>query len=146
MDQKTIIIQLKVLNEMLDRKTRLLKEVETLTENQTKLIKIQDSNTAQENVEIVKTKQQRIDELNLLDKNFLSIYNRLKQSINLKQPEQSKLLSEIQEKIKTITDITVRVKVAEQRNASYNNFQINKKPYSRMLKTEALKAYKNNNR
>ena len=102
---------LQVLSESLDKKIDILKQLEALTAAQKEIIDKGefDEEAFNDNVD---SKAALIDELEKLDTGFQILYDNIKNQIEGNKQE----IAALQVKIKTITDLSLALQVAEQRN------------------------------
>lgn len=106
---------LQVLSESLDKKIDILKQLETLTAAQKEIIDKGefDEEAFNDNVD---SKAALIDELEKLDTGFQILYDNIKNQIEGNKDRYKQEIAALQVKIKTITDLSLALQVAEQRN------------------------------
>ena len=103
---------LQVLSESLDKKIDILKQLEALTAAQKEIIDKGefDEEAFNDNVD---SKAALIDELEKLDTGFQILYDNIKNQIEGNKDRYKQEIAALQVKIKTITDLSLALQVAE---------------------------------
>jgi len=129
--------KLNILNDILDKKREILECIYNITENQEQICKI-SKNAESKNMlnDITYEKQNMIDKIIEIDKIFISIFDSFKDELNKNRYIYMDKILILQNKIRAVADIDIKIRVKEQRNK--NLFSIN--TYNKKIKT--LKASK----
>lgn len=139
MDETSAQIWLLVDN--LKFKIEALSAIKYITDIQTDLIK--EGNFLSEEFSLcVSRKQEYIDNIDSLDKVFLSIYDRVKDFIGSGNTTLIEPIKAMQDKIKHATDLEVSIKIAEERNSYFTAGTIRKPPKKIVSASHVANAYK----
>lgn len=143
--------KLNILNDALDKKAVILEQIYNITENEEMFFKTLKGNELNEYIsQAIKEKQNLIDKLNNIDSAFISVFESFKGSLNLNRQKYRESIISIQEKIKDIIDIDVKIRIKEERNKAFYAQPINmagKKINSlKTSKSYILEQYLKNNK
>lgn len=140
---------LQVLAESLDKKIVILKEIQDLTDEQKQILDESEFNEDSFNDNVVR-KGALIDELEKLDTGFQILYNNIKNQLENNREQYRTQILNLQDKIKTITDYSSSIQVAEQRNNNLvrNRFgslhkEIHKSKVNRQVASNYYKSMNN---
>jgi hypothetical protein len=147
MTYEEVKVQIKILLEILYKKKNLLEQIYTITENQKLIIEAKDNNKDLFD-QLAKEKKQQIEEVNDLDKHFDNIYKKISYYIHNNAEDYKELIKNLQEQIKIIMDIGVKIQIFEEKNSQLIQMKfthINREIKSMSKgKIQAVQAYKNN--
>lgn len=107
--------QLNILSESLDKKIKILKKLQQYSEEQESLFKVTPVELEKYDG-LVDQKDKLIDELTRLDDGFEVMYAKLEEQLQDKRQMYVAQIRELQQKIKTITDLSIAVQAQEKRN------------------------------
>ncbi|NLK97759.1 MAG: hypothetical protein GX272_06735 [Epulopiscium sp.] len=146
MTHEEVQVQIKILLEILSKKKKLLDQIYTITENQKLIIEAKENNMNLFD-QLSKEKKLQIEEVNDLDKHFDNIYKKISYDINNNAEAYKELIKSLQEEIKIITDIGIKIQILEEKNSQlikikFVNINREIKSISKG-KFQAVQAYKN---
>lgn len=138
-----------ILTESLQKKIKVLDAIIEKNKEQTEIIKIElmDSDQFDENIH---EKARLIEELDLLDEGFESIYDRVKDDLGQRKEDYKEEIKKLKELIAEITSKTMEIQAQEERNKATIVQQFGKMKTkirkSKATKNVALNYYKNMNK
>lgn len=138
-----------ILTESLQKKVKVLDAIIKANKEQTEIIKIEmmDSDQFEENI---REKSKLIEELNLLDDGFETIYSRVKSDLSDRRDDYKEEIKKLQELIGEITSKSMEIQAQEERNKAVIMQQFGKMKAkikkSKATKNVALNYYKNMNK
>lgn len=133
-----IEVKLKLLEEILHKKKILLNQIYNITENQEQVYKQIKSNDITDILNgLIEEKQKIIDELKSIDNIFLSTFESFKGTLNENRKTYMEKILILQNSIKEISDIDIKIRVKEERNR--RNMQL----ISKQEPIKTIKASKN---
>ncbi|HHW68407.1 MAG: hypothetical protein PWP07_661 [Epulopiscium sp.] len=146
MTYKEVQVQLKILLEILNKKKKLLEQIYTITENQALILGSKENNMDLFD-QLSCEKKQQIDQINDLDKHFDDLYKKISYNIQNNVEEYKDLIKSLQDQIKIITDIGVKIQIQEEKNSQliqmkYKNIREEIKSITKG-KVQAVQVYKN---
>lgn len=115
MESKIVISNLKILIDILDKKTIILENILNITENQKVLLeaeKFAEKIFKEMNV----NKKAKIDKINSIDERFTSIYDDIKKYLVYNKNEYSSYIKKIQDKISNNMNFKMKIEICEQAN------------------------------
>ncbi len=121
-----------ILTESLDKKIEILKQLLELTTNQSQLISKEKLDLDQFD-HIMDNKSKWIEEINLLDHGFSSTYDRVRHALVSNKANYKEPIKGLQEKVSIVSELTVNIQVAEERNK--NDIQRHLKKNKNKVKT-----------
>ena len=104
-----------ILLNTLIRKEECLKKIGALEDNQEKIL-TNPNLTVEEFESLMTHKQALINELESLDKGFETVYDRVKEELNVNRNAYREIIETMQKKIVSITELTVKIQAVEERN------------------------------
>lgn len=104
-----------ILKESLDKKIKILDDILEQNRCQEKILHEPEIDFDGFN-ETVATKEKCINELEILDKGFQTVFDRVKETLNADKETYRQDIKELQEKIKTITEKSMDIQSGEARN------------------------------
>lgn len=104
-----------ILKESLDKKIKLLDDILEQNRLQESILREAEIDFDSFN-ETVEAKEKCIKELNVLDKGFQTVFDRVKETLNADKETYKQDIKELQEKIKTITEKSMDIQSGEARN------------------------------
>lgn len=128
------------LNNLLDRKIEILTQVLNITDNQKMFFNNLEKENLEEYINIsLEEKQNLINQLIEIDTIFLSIFESFSGSLNKNKDAFKNDIKKLQDKIKYITDIDIKIRLQEEKNKP---IFINIQNYNKSPKIKVLKASK----
>lgn len=138
------------LNNLLDRKLILLKDLLTISQNQSKIFKYDAEETKSLIDMSLKEKQAIIDELIDIDNMFLDIFESFSGELNENKNIFKDDILVIKEKIEKITGLDLKIRLEEEKNRqillSPNSYSFEKISTLKTSKQDLLKKYSQNNK
>ncbi len=139
---------LKILSESLDKKTEILRNIETKSKEQSDLIKdMADLEQIDANMD---EKDALITELIKLDEGFEALYDNIRAELNEHKDEHKDKIADIQEKIREVMELSASIEAVEARNKAEmeKRFAFEKKNIQdqRKASTAAYDYYKVSNK
>lgn len=104
-----------ILLSTLNRKEECLVKINTLEEKQ-ELVLSNSNITVEELEDIISEKQTLLNELESLDKGFETVYDRVKKELDINREVYKETIQKMQEKIVSITELTIKIQALEVRN------------------------------
>lgn len=105
----------KILEDSLVKKDKLLEEILRLSEEQKEIIKEKEIEWEKFN-DNVEAKGKLVDEINEMDEGFEKVYERVKEEFNTNKEEYSDSIKRMKELIKSITEKSADIESLERRN------------------------------
>lgn len=138
MDQ--VETQLKILLEMLDNKIDCLNKILKSVENQNEFIRKGSYDYNEYRLE-TNTKLENLEKANSIDEVFVRVYAKIKRMIDQNNRLHKDLVAKLQDKIKEVTDLTVKIHVTEERNARLGDRILRRPQKSATLQKNAIESY-----
>ncbi len=112
-----ILVRIKILMDVLDKKIELLTTIYNITENQETILKLEDFPDKNSFLnESMGEKQKLIDEVIIADDVFQSMYDQIKDHLKADTQQYKDFIINMQIRIKDIMDFDIRIRVKEERN------------------------------
>lgn len=107
--------QLTILSESLDKKLKLLNEIQEYNRRQEKSFQ-EETADFEEFDAAIDEKGRLIEQLNKLDEGFETVYAKLAEELNGNREKYKVQIMELQDKIRRVTELGVSIQAQEQRN------------------------------
>ncbi len=112
-----IEVKLDILERSVDKKIKLLNQIYNITENQQLFVKTLEGEQRQEYLSsAAEEKQKLIDEILKIDTVFISTFESFNGMLNKNRKLYRERILKLQEKIRLVVDIDVKIRVKEERN------------------------------
>jgi flagellar biosynthesis/type III secretory pathway chaperone len=109
------MIELQILADSLNKKKDILLKIVEENKNQENALKIEPVSLEDFDA-IVDKKSALLDELNVLDQGFESVYDRIKEQLKAEQSEHRSQIAAMKTLISTITELSITIQAQEERN------------------------------
>lgn len=143
--------KLNILLELLEKKEEALTQILSISENQSTVLESDDAEGMSFFREMNIEKQKRIDEVLDNDKAFQSLFVKLSDDFERKGPSFTKKIKRLQDKIKAVIELDIRIRVCENKNRELSqkanpNASIQAQQAPRISRNKLLTQYKNNSK
>ncbi len=138
--------RLSLLLDILKKKRKVLELILSISENQNVVLHSLDYNTASSYFsEMSSEKQTHIDEVLSCDSVFQSLFEDIKDVLDVIPPEFKPLIAGIQAEIKAVMDLDIKIRVQEEKNKEqFDKLTKISKPLNALKKDYVLDKYKEN--
>ena len=117
------VVYINVLQDSLTKKLSILKDLLTRTQRQKELLAEPDETAMEQFDQLMQEKASLIDEMKKLDEGFQGIYDRVGLELKANKYQYQQQIMEMQNLIRAITDIGVRLEGMEQQNkVAFQNY------------------------
>lgn len=107
--------QLTVLSESLDKKLKILNEIQEYNKKQERSF-LEETANLEEFDAAIDEKERLIEQLNKLDEGFETVYEKLADELSRNREKYRDQIRELQDKIRLVTELGVSIQAQEQRN------------------------------